>query len=155
MGSENQAKKRNFLVTLWRKQQKNRLVVSWCRQLEVQAHYAVGCFIKYCGWNSTVEALSFGVPQFWDQITNAHFVEKFWGVGIKPKINETGDRSAEAIHICIREIMDEERGKEEIKRKAMQWKELAARAVDDGGSSDNSIDEIVSKLVANGEPCCS
>nr|WPX61740.1 UGT74AG11 [Hedera helix] len=125
------------------------LVVTWCPQLEVLAHHAVGCFISHCGWNSTVEAISFGVPvvampQFLDQMTNAYFVEKVWGVGIQPKENEENVTSAEEIGRCINEVMDGE----EIKKKAMQWKELAKEAIDENGSSDKSIDEIISRILA-------
>ncbi|KAL6343273.1 hypothetical protein AAG906_022189 [Vitis piasezkii] len=63
------------------------LVVSWCPQLEVLAHKAVGCFMTHCGWNSTLEALSLGVPmvampQWTDQTTNAKFVEDVWELGL-------------------------------------------------------------------------
>ncbi|KAK4381968.1 UDP-glycosyltransferase 74E2 [Sesamum angolense] len=60
------------------------LIVSWCPQLEVLAHEAVACFITHCGWNSTLEGLSLGVPivvmpQWTDQSTNAKFVTDVWG----------------------------------------------------------------------------
>lgn len=119
------------------------LVVTWCPQLEVLAHRAVGCFITHCGWNSMMEAISFGMPvvgmpQFCDQTTNAHFVEHVWGVGVVTKVDEKGVSVKEEIERCIGEVMGGERGKQ-IKKNANRWKKLAKEAVDQNGSSDQSI----------------
>ena len=68
-------------------------VVSWCPQLEVLAHKAVGCFMTHSGWNSTLEALSLGVPmvamsQWTNQPTNAKFIVDVWKVGVRIKLND-------------------------------------------------------------------
>ncbi|KAM7486491.1 hypothetical protein LguiA_002500 [Lonicera macranthoides] len=126
------------------------LVVNWCPQLEVLAHQAVGCFVTHCGWNSTLESLSLGVPmvampQWTDQTTNAKYIVDVWEAGVRVKVGENGIASREEIEICIREVMEGERGIE-IKRNALRWKELAIQAVDEGGSSDKNIDEFISEL---------
>ncbi|KAK4489876.1 hypothetical protein RD792_000523 [Penstemon davidsonii] len=127
------------------------LIVNWCSQLAVLSHDSVGCFVSHCGWNSTVEAISLGVPivampQFLDQMTNAHYVENVWEVGIKPKEDEKGLISFDEINKCIKEIMERERG-EVIKINVTNWRELAKEAIDEGGSSDKYIDEIIAELL--------
>ena len=126
------------------------LVVTWCPQLDVLAHKAIGCFMTHCGWNSTLEALSLGVPmvampQWTDQPTNATFIADVWKVGIRIKLNEEGIATREEIELCIREVMEGERGKE-MKKNSLRWKELAIEAVDEGGSSNKNIEEFVAKL---------
>ncbi|KAM3702240.1 hypothetical protein ACJW31_04G011000 [Castanea mollissima] len=128
------------------------LVVSWCPQLEVLAHKAVGCFMTHCGWNSTLEALSLGVPmvampQWTDQQTNAKFIVDVWKVGVRIKLDERGIATKEEIELCIKEVIEGERGKE-MKMNSVRWKELAKEAVDEGGSSDKNIEEFVAKLEA-------
>ncbi|XP_052187965.1 flavonol 7-O-beta-glucosyltransferase UGT74F1-like [Diospyros lotus] len=127
------------------------LVVSWCPQLEVLAHRAVGCFVTHCGWNSTLEALSLGVPmvavpQWSDQPTNAKCVMDLWGVGLRAQPDENGVVRRGEIERCIREVMEGETGKE-ARRNAAKWRELAIEAVGEGGSSDRNIEEFVSSLV--------
>ncbi|XP_043809706.1 UDP-glycosyltransferase 74E2-like [Manihot esculenta] len=129
------------------------LVVTWSPQLEVLAHKSVGCFITHCGWNSTLEALSLGVPmvampQWTDQPTNAKFVSDIWKVGIRVKVDEEGIVTQKEIERCIREVMEREISNEMVKN-SEKWKKLACMAVDDGGSSDKNIEEFVTKLVCN------
>ena len=126
------------------------LVVSWCPQLEVLAHKAIGCFMTHCGWNSTLEALSLGVPmiampQWMDQTTNAKYIMDVWKVGVRIKVDEKGIVTKEEIELCIREVIGGDRGKE-MKRNLMKWMELAKEAVDKDGSSDKNIDEFVAKI---------
>ncbi|XP_050259444.1 mogroside IE synthase-like isoform X3 [Quercus robur] len=127
------------------------LVVSWCSQLEVLAHKAIGCFMTHCGWNSTLEALSLGVPmvampQWTDQPTNAKFIADVWKVGVRIKLDERGIAIKEEIEFCIREVIEEERGKE-MRMNSIKWKELAKEAMDECGSSDKNIEEFVAELV--------
>ncbi|KAM1529732.1 hypothetical protein ACFX1Z_018904 [Malus domestica] len=127
------------------------LVVSWCRQLEVLAHEAVGCFVTHCGWNSTLEALSLGapivaLPQWTDQSTNAKYIMDVWKIGMKAVADEKGVVRQEVVELCISEIIAGERGRE-IKKKALEWKELARKAVYEGGSSSKTVDEFIENVV--------
>ncbi|XP_042490749.1 mogroside IE synthase-like [Macadamia integrifolia] len=127
------------------------LVVAWCSQLEVLAHKAVGCFITHCGWNSTIESVSLGVPmiampQWTDQTMNAKFVVDVWEVGVRVKLDEKGTVRRKEIEKCVKEIMGGDRG-EKIQRNAFRWKVLAKEAIDEGGSSDKNIDEFVASLL--------
>ncbi|KAL0393870.1 UNVERIFIED_CONTAM: UDP-glycosyltransferase 74G1 [Sesamum latifolium] len=127
------------------------LIVTWCNQLDVLAHEATACFVTHCGWNSTLEALSLGVPmvalpQWSDQSANAKFVSDVWRIGIRARPDGGGIvRNAEILR-CLKHVVEGETG-EEIGRSAMKWKKLAREAVDEGGSSDRNIQEFVSALM--------
>ncbi|KAJ0709913.1 putative UDP-glucuronosyl/UDP-glucosyltransferase, UDP-glycosyltransferase family [Helianthus annuus] len=126
------------------------LVVAWCRQLDVLAHESVGCFVTHCGFNSTLEAVSLGVPvvgmpQVSDQTTNAKLLDEIWGVGVRAKADENGIVRSETLVSCIKKIMEGERGVV-ARKNAAKWRELAKVAVDEGGSSENDIDGFVFEL---------
>lgn len=129
------------------------LIVNWSRQVEVLANAAVGCFFSHCGWNSTVEALSLGLPmvgmpQWTDQTTDAKFVEDVWKVGIRVRVGENGIVGRKEVEDCIREVMEGERGKA-MKENAKKWRELAVEAVSQGGTSDINIHNFLAKLKIN------
>ncbi|EOX93683.1 PREDICTED: UDP-glycosyltransferase 74G1 [Theobroma cacao] len=130
------------------------LVVSWCPQLEVLSHESIGCFLTHCGFNSVLEALSLGVPllampQWTDQGTNAKYVEDVWEIGMRARPDEeNGFVTREIVEHCIKELTEGEKGKE-ARKNASKWKNLARKAVDEGGRSDKNIDEFVTKLLGD------
>ncbi|KAL6845966.1 hypothetical protein ACP4OV_023414 [Aristida adscensionis] len=129
------------------------LVVSWCPQLEVLHHRAVGCFLTHCGWNSTAEALVAGVPmaalpQWTDQPMNAEYVEAVWRVGVRVRpAAADGLARREEVARAIAEVMAGERSGE-YRRNAAAWREKASAAAREGGSSDRNIAEFAAKYTA-------
>ncbi|TYK14012.1 crocetin glucosyltransferase [Cucumis melo var. makuwa] len=129
-------------------------IVSWCRQIEVLKHPSLGCFVSHCGWNSTLESLSFGLPmvafpQQIDQPTNAKLVEDVWKMGVRVKANLEGIVEREEIRRCLDLVMnrkDIDGEREVIEKNVEKWKELAWEAINEGGSSIlnlvNFVDEI-------------
>ncbi|CAJ2647665.1 unnamed protein product [Trifolium pratense] len=129
------------------------IIVTWCNQLELLAHDAVGCFVTHCGWNSTLESLSLGVPvvclpQWADQLPDAKFLEEIWEVGVRPKEDENGVVKREEFVLSLKIVMEGERS-EVIRKNANEWKKLARDAVSEGGSSDKNIDDFVDQLMDN------
>uniref|UniRef100_A0A0E0ETW6 Glycosyltransferase n=1 Tax=Oryza meridionalis TaxID=40149 RepID=A0A0E0ETW6_9ORYZ len=130
--------------------QERGLIVTWCPQLEVLAHPAVGCFVTHCGWNSTTEGLSAGVPmvavpQWSDQTMNAKYIEDVWRVGVRVRPDGEGVVRKEELERCVREVMEGERSKIFMEN-ANGWKEKARNAMCEGGSSDKNIVEFIAKI---------
>ncbi|KAJ0463655.1 putative crocetin glucosyltransferase [Helianthus annuus] len=124
---------------------KQGMIVSWCSQVEVLTHEAIGCFVMHGGWNSTVEALAAGVPtvvfsQWSDQAINAKMIEDVWKTGVKVKRRE-GDGMVERKEIkrCVEMVMEDE----EMRRNAEKWRELARQALGNGGSSAVNLQAFV------------
>ncbi|CAI0379630.1 unnamed protein product [Linum tenue] len=120
---------------------------------ELLAHKATGCFVTHCGWNSTLEGLSLGVPmvampQWSDQVTNAKYVEEIWKIGVRVKEDETGVVRREEVARCLKEVMMEGSRSLEIKEAARKWKQMAVEAVSEGGESDREINNFVRKLLS-------
>ena len=129
------------------------LIVTWCPQLQVLSHKAVGCFVTHCGWNSTLEAVSLGVPMIvvphWsDQPTNAKYIVDVWKIGVKATKDEKGIIKRETLKHCIKETMEEGKGNE-LKNNAIKWRDLIRTSFDDGGSSEKNIIEFVDKIIAH------
>ncbi|XP_031107974.1 limonoid UDP-glucosyltransferase-like [Ipomoea triloba] len=128
-------------------------VVEWCPQERVLAHPSIACFVTHCGWNSTIEAIAYGVPvltfpYFGDQVLNAKFlVDEFkMGLRLSRGVFENRTISCDEIEQCLTQVMSSP-NMGEIKENALKWKKKAEEAVADGGSSDRNIEQFVNEIM--------
>ncbi|OIW13272.1 hypothetical protein TanjilG_25751 [Lupinus angustifolius] len=126
------------------------LVVKWCNQEKVLMHHAVACFMTHCGWNSLLETIVAGVPvigypKWGDQPTNAKVILKKFQNGVVMNFGEDGVASVEEIMRSIKEVM-EGSSAEEMKKRALEMKEEARKALEEGGSSNKNIDQFINDL---------
>ncbi|XP_048129490.1 7-deoxyloganetin glucosyltransferase-like, partial [Rhodamnia argentea] len=120
----------------------------WCPQERVLYHPSIGGFLTHCGWNSTIESLSAGVPMlcwpcFGDQQTNGKFICDDWGVGLEMD----GDVKRDEVERLVRELMEGDVGKK-MRSKAMEWKKLAEEAAGEEGSSSMNLDKLLDEVLS-------
>ncbi|KAI7733333.1 hypothetical protein M8C21_017000 [Ambrosia artemisiifolia] len=122
------------------------LIVKWAPQKDVLAHCAVGGFWSHCGWNSTLESLSEGVPMLCqpydlDQKVNSRYLCYVWKMGVEIVV-ERGE-----IEGAIRRVLVSKQG-EEMRQRAMEIQEKIKVAVSHGGSSQNSLKELIDFILS-------
>ncbi|KAH7668897.1 UDP-glucuronosyl/UDP-glucosyltransferase protein [Dioscorea alata] len=125
-------------------------VVEWSPQQEVLPHPALACFMSHCGWNSTIEGLSNGVPflcwpYFADQHQNQTYVCDVWKTGLKVMHDENGLITKEEIRDKVEQLL----GDGEIKKRALALKEIAIKSVEKGGSSFENFNTFATAFKHN------
>lgn len=127
------------------------VVPTWAKQVEILGHSSVGGFLSHCGWNSTIESLTNGVPiiawpLYAEQKMNATMLADEIGVAIRPGIFP-GKKvvKREEIEGMVRMLMQTNEGKG-IRENAKKLKMSAENALKEGGSSYNSICELVKNI---------
>ncbi|KAL0312859.1 UNVERIFIED_CONTAM: UDP-glycosyltransferase 75C1 [Sesamum radiatum] len=129
-------------------------IVSWCSQLEVLTHPSSGCFVTHCGWNSTLESISCGVPvvafpHWTDQGTNAKLIADVWRTGVRViRANEDGVVESGEIRRCVEEVMDGGEKSIELRQNAEKWKGLAREAMEENGSSNTNLKAFLEEVGA-------
>ncbi|KAI3423696.1 uncharacterized protein J3R85_010910 [Psidium guajava] len=122
-------------------------VIKWAPQQKVLAHESVGAFWSHCGWNSTIESISEGVPMictpcFADQRGNARYLSHVWKVGLLLEEMERGE-----IERAIKKLMASEEG-ETVRQRMTDLKREVIRGIKEGGSSYNFLQELVNSINA-------
>ncbi|KAL9231403.1 hypothetical protein vseg_006635 [Gypsophila vaccaria] len=120
-------------------------IVKWAPQLEVLAHPAVGGFWTHCGWNSTIESISEGVPMiclpfFSDQAINARNICDCWKIGLLLEKKTRKD-----IQNAITKLMVDEEGAE-MRNRITGLKDKAKVCLAENGSSYESLEQLTTYL---------
>ncbi|GLJ48527.1 hypothetical protein SUGI_1023840 [Cryptomeria japonica] len=128
-------------------------LVSWAPQLSVLSHPSIACFITHCGWNSTLESISTGVPMlcwphFIDQFLNCSYVVNEWKVGLQLMANKQGIIERKEITNAVDKLVRGEEGREMKKRVAM-LKESARASGEKGGSSSIKYNQFLDAMKRN------
>lgn len=135
------------------------ILKGWAPQLLILNHPAVGGFLSHCGWNSTSEALTAGVPIIaWplqsEQFINERLVVQVLGTAVSALegarrticVDHKGIVGAEAVVRVVNQVMGGGKESEELKQRAKKYKELARSAVEEGGSSYVNLSCMIEEL---------
>lgn len=123
-------------------------IVEWAPQQKVLSHPSVGCFLSHCGWNSTMEGVTNGIPflcwpYFTDQFINESYVCDVWKVGLKFNRDEDGIINREEIKNKVEQVLSDEN----IGARTRELKEIAMASVGDCGHSRRILLNLVEWLM--------
>ncbi|OMO89614.1 UDP-glucuronosyl/UDP-glucosyltransferase [Corchorus capsularis] len=149
-GFEERTKGRGFLIR------------GWAPQVLILSHPAIGGFLTHCGWNSTLEGISAGLPLitwplFADQFANEKLAVQILKIGVKVGVEEPvrwGEEEQIGVLVkkkdvqeAIRSLMDGGEEGEERRKRTKKLGEMAKKAVEMGGSSYLNITQLIQDLM--------
>nr|XP_043616180.1 UDP-glycosyltransferase 83A1-like [Erigeron canadensis] len=119
-------------------------IVSWAPQQEVLTHPSVACFISHCGWNSTMEGVSNGVPflcwpYFADQFLNTTYVCDIWKTGLPLIKDDLGIVTREEIKSKVEKLLSDNIAKQS----ASNLQEKAMESLQAGNPSNKNLSNFI------------
>ncbi|KAF5745607.1 abscisate beta-glucosyltransferase-like [Tripterygium wilfordii] len=135
------------------------IIRGWSPQLLILEHAAVGGFMTHCGWNSTLEGLSAGVPMItWpiaaEQFENEKLITEVLKIGVNVGSIEWASWNTqpsavvgkEKVEAAVRRLMGGGDEVAEMRRRVRELGEKAKRAIEEGGSSYRDVDSLMEEL---------
>ncbi|KAF0906714.1 hypothetical protein E2562_012540 [Oryza meyeriana var. granulata] len=136
-------------------------IQGWAPQMLILNHPAVGGFVTHCGWNSTLEAVTAGVPMVtWPRYADQFYNEKLItevikvgvGVGSMDFASKLENRrvviGGEVVAGAIGTVMSAGEEGEAIRKKATKLGVKARGALEKGGSSYDDVGRLMDELMA-------
>ncbi|KAL6616009.1 hypothetical protein ACP70R_038279 [Stipagrostis hirtigluma subsp. patula] len=127
------------------------IVKSWVPQMDVLRHRATGAFVTHCGWNSTLEGITAGLPLLcWplysEQRMNKVFIVEEMKLGVELEGYDEEVVKADEVTAKVRLVMDSQQGRE-LRERAVAAKNSAAEALEEGGMSHTAFGEFLNDLL--------
>lgn len=139
------------------------VIKGWAPQVFILSHASIGGFLSHCGWNSTLEGITAGVPLltwplFAEQFLNEKLVVQILKAGLKIGVEKSSMKygkeeeigvmvSRESVRKAVDELMGDSEEAEDRRRKVKELSELANKALEEGGSSDSNITLLIQDIM--------
>ncbi|KAK7362599.1 hypothetical protein VNO77_04716 [Canavalia gladiata] len=131
------------------------IIRGWAPQVLILEHEAIGAFVTHCGWNSTLEGVTAGVPMVtWpvgaEQFYNEKLVTEVLKIGVSVGVKKWSHFGEDGIkwdtvEKAVKLVMVDEEGKE-MRNKAKVLAHMARQAVEEGGSSYSNLNALIQEL---------
>ncbi|KAL7232517.1 hypothetical protein ACSBR2_010520 [Camellia fascicularis] len=143
-----------------RVKERGMVVREWVNQREILEHESVQGFLSHCGWNSVLESICakvpiLGWPMMAEQHLNARMVVEEMKVGLRVETwngSVRGFVKWEGLKKMVEELMVGEMGKE-VRRKVKEVGGAAVKAVEEGGSSWRTLNQLIDEVKTSSLPC--
>ncbi|RCV42700.1 hypothetical protein SEVIR_9G236600v4 [Setaria viridis] len=128
------------------------VVGSWAPQVDVLRHRAAGAFVTHCGWNSTLEGVTAGLPLLcWplyaEQEMNRVRIVEDMRLGVEMARGDDGAVRAEEVEAKVRWLMEDSDGALALRERVAAARDRAAEAIAEGGPSDVAFVEFLKDLL--------
>ncbi|RYR32987.1 hypothetical protein Ahy_A10g047515 isoform A [Arachis hypogaea] len=125
-------------------------IVEWGPQQKILSHPSIACFISHCGWNSTIEGLSNGVPflcwpYFSDQVYDKMYICDELKVGLGFDSDENGLISREEIKAKVDKLLADEN----IRLRSRVLKKKIENNIQQGGGSSQNLNKFINYYEPN------
>ncbi|CAK7329910.1 unnamed protein product [Dovyalis caffra] len=162
-GGQNEESQENILPNGFedriKESRRGLIIKGWAPQLLILEHPAIGGFVTHCGWNSTLEGMSAGLPLVtWpitaEQFSNEKLITDVLKIGVKvgsmhwrsPRTEPSVTVGREKVEAAVKRLMGGGEEAAEMRRRAKELGEKAKRAVEEGGSSYKDADALIQEL---------
>ncbi|KAI4371333.1 hypothetical protein MLD38_019581 [Melastoma candidum] len=133
------------------------VIRGWAPQVAILSHRAIAGFLTHCGWNSTIEGVSAGVPLitwplFSEQFLNEAHAVDILEIGIRVGVKAParwGEEETTGVMVkkddvtrVVKALVSEDEEGKQRRERAAEVGRLARRAMEEGGSSYENVSKF-------------